>query len=59
MIRNSMRLVGWAHRKAVCAGLRHVYSASTEQAGKAALGTFDAKYKHAVAAGIAWRFRAF
>jgi len=44
MIRNSMRFVGWAQRKAVCAELRNVYSAPTEQAGLAELDAFEAKY---------------
>lgn len=44
MIRNSMRFVGWVQRKAVCAELRNVYSAPTEQAGLAELDAFEAKY---------------
>jgi putative transposase len=44
MIRNSMRFVGWVQRKAVCAELRNVYSAPTEQAGLAELEAFEAKY---------------
>ena len=44
MIRNSMRFVGWAQRKGVCAELRNVYSAPTEQAGLAELDAFEAKY---------------
>lgn len=44
MIRNSMRFVGWQQRKAVCAELRAVYSAPTEEAGLAELGVFEAKY---------------
>ncbi len=44
MIRNSMRFVSWAQRKAVCAELRNVYSAPTEQAGLAELDAFEAKY---------------
>ena len=44
MIRNSMRFVGWAQRKAVCAELRNVYSAPTEQAGLAELDAFETKY---------------
>jgi hypothetical protein len=30
MIRNSMRFVGWQHRKAVCAERRAVYAAPSE-----------------------------
>jgi putative transposase len=44
MIRNSMRFVGWVQRKAVCAELRKVYAAPTEQAGLAELDAFEAKY---------------
>jgi Transposase, Mutator family len=44
MIRNSMRFVGWAQRKAVCAELRNVYAAPREQAGLAELDAFEAKY---------------
>jgi putative transposase len=44
MIRNSVRFVGWAQRKAVCAELRKVYAAPTEQAGLAELDAFEAKY---------------
>jgi putative transposase len=44
MIRNSMRFVGWVQRKAVCADLRKVYAAPTEQAGLAELDAFEAKY---------------
>jgi putative transposase len=44
MIRNSMRFVGWVQRKAVCAELRNIYSAPTEQAGLAELDAFEAKY---------------
>jgi len=44
MIRNSMRFVGWVQRKAVCAELRNVYAAPTEQAGLAELDAFEAKY---------------
>jgi len=44
MIRNSMRFVGWAQRKAVCAELRAVYAAPTEEAGLAELDAFEAKY---------------
>jgi len=44
MIRNSMRFVSWVQRKAVCAELRNVYAAPTEQAGLAELEAFEAKY---------------
>lgn len=44
LVRNSMRFVGWAQRKPVCADLRSVYAAATEDAGLAALDAFEAKY---------------
>jgi len=44
MIRNSMRFVGWQQRKAVCAELRGVYAAPTEEAGLAELDAFEAKH---------------
>jgi putative transposase len=44
MIRNSMRFVGWAQRRSVCAELRGVYSAPTELAGLAELDAFEAKH---------------
>ena len=44
MIRNSMRFVGWQQRKAVCAELRAVYAAPTEEAARAELDAFEAKH---------------
>jgi putative transposase len=44
MIRNSMRFVGWQQRKTVCADLRNVYAAPTEEAALAELDAFEAKY---------------
>jgi len=44
MIRNSVRFVGWQQRKAVCAELRAVYGAPTEQAALAELDAFEAKH---------------
>lgn len=41
MIRNSLRYVGWEHRKKVVAALRPVYAAPTEQAAKEALQEFE------------------
>jgi len=56
MIRNSMRFVGWAQRKAVCAELRNVYAAPTEQAGLAELDAFEAKYAQRLPAiASSWR----
>lgn len=56
MIRNSMRFVGWAQRRNVCAELRAVYSAPTEQAGLAELATFEAKHAQSYPAiASSWR----
>jgi putative transposase len=44
MIRNSMRFVGWAQRKAVCAELRYVYAAPSQETGLVALDAFEVKY---------------
>lgn len=56
MIRNSVRFVGWQQRKAVCAELRNVYAAPTEQAGLAELDAFEAKYaKQYPAIAASWR----
>jgi putative transposase len=44
MIRNSTRFVGWQQRKAVCAELRAIYAAPTEQAGLAELDAFEARH---------------
>ncbi len=41
MIRNSVRFVGWTKRKALCADLRRVYGAPTEDAALAALDEFE------------------
>jgi putative transposase len=41
MIRNSVRFVAWADRKAVVAALKPIYSADTEQAAEAALTAFE------------------
>jgi len=56
MIRNSVRFVGWVQRKAVCAELRRVYAAPTEQAGLAELDAFEAKYAQRYPAiAASWR----
>lgn len=56
MIRNSMRFVGWQQRKAVCAELRAVYAAPTEQAGLAELDAFEAKHADQYPAiALSWR----
>ena len=41
MIRNSARFVSWTQRKALCADLRRVYGAVTEEAALAALSEFE------------------
>ena len=56
MIRNSMRFVGWVQRKAVCAELRNIYAAPTEQAGLAELDAFEAKHAQRFPAiAASWR----
>ena len=56
MIRNSMRFVGWQERKAVCAELRAVYAAPTEQAGLSELNAFEEKYASQYPAiALSWR----
>jgi putative transposase len=56
LIRNSMRFVGWAQRKAVCGELRFVYAAPTEDAGLAALDAFESKYAQRYPAiALSWR----
>ena len=51
-----MRFVGWQQRKAVCAELRAVYAAPTEQAGVAELDAFEAKYAQRYPAiAASWR----
>lgn len=44
MIRNSTRLVSWKERKTICADLKKVYSAPSEQGGLDALDEFAAKW---------------
>jgi putative transposase len=44
MIRNSTRFVSWTQRKALCAGLRRIYSAETEQAALVALDELEASW---------------
>src|SRR5215510_13434761 len=48
MVRNSTKFVSYKDLKKVCAGLKAIYSAATEEAGRAALedfgGTWNAKY---------------
>jgi transposase-like protein len=44
MVRASTRFVPWKERKAVCADLRAVYTATDEQAADEALAAFDASW---------------
>jgi putative transposase len=44
MIRSSTQLVPWKERKAVCADLKEVYSATDEAGAIAALSAFEAKW---------------
>jgi putative transposase len=44
MVRNSMKFVSWKDRKEIAAGLKDVYQAPTEEAGRMALDTFAAKW---------------
>jgi putative transposase len=56
MIRNSARFVTWTQRKALCADLRRVYGAETEQAALLALDAFDATWGSRYPAVVAsWR----
>lgn len=56
MIRNSTRLVAWSQRKALCASLRRVYGADTEDAALQALDEFDASWGKSHPAVVAsWR----
>ena len=58
MVRASTRFVTWKDRKAVCADLRHIYTASTLDAAEQALDDFDATWrsKYPMIAS-AWRNR--
>jgi putative transposase len=56
MIRNSARFVTWAKRKALCADLKHVYGADTEDLALYALDDFEAKWGKTHPAVVAsWR----
>ena len=44
MIRNSTRFVNWKDRKSVCAALKEIYSAATEEQAETALETFAEKW---------------
>ncbi len=44
MIRNSVRFVNWKDRKALCADLKHIYTAVTEKQAKTALESFAQKW---------------
>ncbi len=56
MIRNSARFVTWTKRKALCADLKLVYGAETEDAALQALDTFEAAWGKSHPAVVAsWR----
>ncbi len=56
MIRNSARFVTWTKRKALCADLKLVYGAETEDAALQALDTFEVAWgKSHPAVVAAWR----
>jgi len=56
MIRNSARFVTWTKRKALCADLKAVYGAKTEEAALQALDTFEAAWGKSHPAVVAsWR----
>lgn len=58
MIRSSTRFVSWKDRKAVCADLRNIYTASSREAADQALGEFEAKWhKQYPTVAPAWRAR--
>lgn len=44
MIRNSVRFVNWKDRKEVCADLKDIYTAATEEAAQLALEAFEEKW---------------
>jgi putative transposase len=56
MIRNSARFVTWTKRKALCADLKRVYGADTEDAALLELDTFEAAWGKSHPAVVAsWR----
>jgi putative transposase len=56
MIRNSARFVAWTQRKALCADLKRVYGAETEDTALQALEQFDATWGKSHPAVVAsWR----
>jgi len=56
MIRNSARFVTWTKRKELCAGLKRVYGADTEDAALQELDTFEAAWGKSHPAIVAsWR----
>jgi putative transposase len=44
MVRNSVRFVNWKDRKEVCADLKYIYTAATEDGAQAALEAFAEKW---------------
>ena len=58
MIRSSTRYVSWKDRKAVCADLRHIYTAQTREAAEMALDELEAKWRNQYPTiAPAWRRR--
>jgi putative transposase len=56
MIRNSARFVSWRERKSLCADLRLIYAADTEDAARLALDSFEATWGKSHPAVVAsWR----
>jgi putative transposase len=56
MVRNSLRYVGWKHKKAVALDLRSIYGAPTLEAGQAALETFAETWDDSIPfVGKMWR----
>jgi transposase-like protein len=46
MVRNSVRFVNWKDRKELCADLKDIYTATTEEQAETALETFGQKWDH-------------
>jgi putative transposase len=57
MIRNSVRFVNWQDRKAICADLKLIYTAATEQEAQTALEAFGEKWdkKYPTISRMWWR----
>jgi Transposase and inactivated derivatives len=56
MVRNSVRYVSWKDRKAVCAGLKAIYTSATEAQAEKALSAFETAWDDKYSAiGQSWR----